>query len=447
MSGNMRAGFRALVVTVVVVTAVLVFTVGAIAQSSTRYDLVISGGRVIDPETKLDAVRHIGINGTKIATVSEQPLNGQKVINAQGLIVAPGFIDYHGHGQSIPADRMQAFDGVTTTMELESGILPIAAWYDAQAENGRVLNYGASAAWINARIAALEGKTPEPNLAWLQSAFSLSDWVNNVSTAEQQAQILAQIEQGLKEGGIGIGINSGYVPGYGYKEVLAVHQLAAKYQVPTYTHIRNFSNIDPSSSVQAYGEVISFATTTGSHAHICHLNSTSARDISLAAEMIRGAQERGAKVTVEAYPFSAASTAIGSAFLSPENLPRMGMSIADIEYKGQPLTEERYLDLRQNSPGEPVVFHFLRLPRDQELLDESVLFPGGIIASDALPWVDTATNQEITGGHLAATQHCLCPPPLYSHLHDISDAMGTGSAGRKLDGCDRPQFLSTRKTA
>jgi N-acyl-D-glutamate deacylase len=259
------------------------------------------------------------------------------------------------------------------------------------------LNYGASAAWTYARINALEGKTPEPTLTWFQAAFSLSNWVNNVSTAEQQTQILAQVEQGLKEGGIGIGINSGYAPGYGYKEMLAVHQLAAKYQVPTYTHIRNFSNVDPNSSVQAYGEVISFATATGSHAHICHLNSTSARDISLAVEMIRAAQEMGAKVTVEAYPFSAASTVIGSAILAPENLPRMGMSVADIEYKGQPLTQERYLDLRQNSPGEPVVFHFLRLPRDQELLDESVLFPGGIIASDAMPWADTATNQEITG--------------------------------------------------
>lgn len=370
----------------------------ALGQGNDSYDVVINHGRVIDPETKLDAVRHVGIKGDKIAAVSATPLTGKRTIDAKGLIVAPGFVDIHTHGQCIPADRMQAFDGVTTSLELELGMLPIARWYDIQKKTGRVLNYGASASWMIARIAAHEKREPQPSLNFVIAALILSrNWVANVSTPEQEKQILERLERALNEGGIGIGFAAGYVPGYGYKEMLAVHQLAARYKVPTFTHIRNFSIVDPDSSVQAYGELISYSIATGSHVHICHFNSTSLRDIDLAARMIRDAQKRGANVTVEAYPFGAASTVIGAVLLSPDSLKRNKLTASDIEYRGKPLTEESYQELRKNSPGEAVIYHFLRLPRDQELLDESVLFPGGIIASDAMPWTDTATGKTLAG--------------------------------------------------
>ena len=361
------------------------------------YDLVINHGRVIDPETKVDDVRHLGIRDGKIAVVSGQPLAGKKMIDAKGLIVAPGFIDFHAHGQNIPADRMQAFDGVTTALELESGILPVGAWYDNQKETGRVLNYGVSAAWTYARVSALENIEPQPNLIWFQNAYALTHWVRDVSTPEQQEKILEMIEQGLKEGSIGIGLNSGYAPGYGYKEVLAVHQLAAKYGVPTFTHIRNLSKVDPDSSVQAYGELVSFATAAGSHVHICHLNSTSLTDIRLAVRIIREAQERGANITVEAYPYGAGSGAVNAAMFQPANMKRMDAIPEDIEYLGKPLTEEKLRQMQKDSPGEIIVWHYYRLPRDQRYLDLAVLYPNGIIASDAMPWLSKEDGKLIDG--------------------------------------------------
>jgi N-acyl-D-glutamate deacylase len=104
-------------------------------MKSRKFDLVINNGRVIDPETKLDEVRHIGINGGTIAAVSEAPLTGKQVIDATGLVVAPGYIDLSSHAQSIPSDRIQAFDEVTTALELESDIMPIGRLYDSQAGN------------------------------------------------------------------------------------------------------------------------------------------------------------------------------------------------------------------------------------------------------------------------------------------------------------------------
>ncbi|HEY7698089.1 MAG TPA: D-glutamate deacylase, partial [Vicinamibacteria bacterium] len=62
-------------------------------------DIVLRGGRVMDPETRLDAVRNVGIDGGVIVAISEAPLEGRIAIDASGLVVAPGFIDLHAHGQ------------------------------------------------------------------------------------------------------------------------------------------------------------------------------------------------------------------------------------------------------------------------------------------------------------------------------------------------------------
>jgi len=369
--------------------------IGSVAEpllAEPHYDIVISSGCVIDPETQLHAIRNIGIRGRTIVAISEDPLDGKVMLDAEGAIVAPGFIDFHAHGQNIPADRMQAFDGVTTALELESGILPVGEWYDIQERTGRVINYGVAAAWTYARVSALEGIEPKPTLKWFQDAYALTRWVNDVATDAQTQKILELVERGIDEGSIGIGLNSGYAPGYGYKEVLAVHQLAATRNVPTFTHIRNLSGVDPNSSVQAYGELISFATGAGSHVHICHLNSTSLNDIAIATRIISDAQERGAKITVEAYPYGAGSGAVNAAMFQPANMKRMNARAEDIEYLGKPLTEEKLRQMQKDAPGEIIVWHYYRLPRDQHLLDQAVLYRGGIIASDAMPWIDKTTG-------------------------------------------------------
>ena len=103
-------------------TAALVFLcLFAASLGAQTYDLVVAGGSVLDPETGLDAPRHIGINAGKIATVSASPLQGKRTIDAKGLTVAPGFIDLHAHGQNEENQRLQARDGVTTALELEIG--------------------------------------------------------------------------------------------------------------------------------------------------------------------------------------------------------------------------------------------------------------------------------------------------------------------------------------
>lgn len=127
-----------------------------------RYATILPGGRVMDPETVIDAVRDLAILGGTIARVGTVEVTAAHDIDAAGLIVAPGFLDLHARGQSVAADRIQAFDGVTTSLELEVGALPVAGWYDRQAGLPCALNHGTAAAWAFARKAKMRAITLDP---------------------------------------------------------------------------------------------------------------------------------------------------------------------------------------------------------------------------------------------------------------------------------------------
>src|SRR5246127_1266840 len=199
--------------------------------------LVISGGRVVDPASGMDAIGDVAVLDGRISAVGTGLGGAERVIDATGLVVAPGFIDLHAHGQSIPADRMQAFDGVTTTLDLEAGVLPVASWYRRQAEKGRVLNYGASANWAFARIGAMTGSNAESSLEAFGHAMRDRRWVENVASDKEVAGILERLANALNEGGIGIGILNAYAPGAGVQELTAVCQLAGAQNAPTFTHV------------------------------------------------------------------------------------------------------------------------------------------------------------------------------------------------------------------
>ena len=117
-------------------------------------DRVILGGRVIDPESQLDAVRNIGLSGGRVAVITSNAINGRDAIDARGLVVAPGFIDLHSHGTTAETYRMQSLDGVTTTLELELGTSDVDAWY-RERSGGQRINYGVSVGHIKVRMAVM----------------------------------------------------------------------------------------------------------------------------------------------------------------------------------------------------------------------------------------------------------------------------------------------------
>jgi N-acyl-D-glutamate deacylase len=385
------------------VVAALVASMTSVGQvpiaAQDTFDLVIANGRVIDPETGLNAVRSVGIRGGQIASISTTPVQGRTTVDATGLVVAPGFIDLHAHGQDLPAARMQAFDGVTTALELEAGTLPVSVAYETVGREGRPINYGFSASWLFARVAEKESMEPTGSVTFFQEAQRRKGWQHTLASPDETARIIARVEQGLQEGGLGIGVLAGYAPGYGRKEAFAVAQLAARKEVPTFTHVRYNSVIEPQSSFEAIQEIVSLAAATGARMHIHHLNSTSTRDIPRIADLLRGAQARGLRVTTEAYPYGGGSTVVGAELFRGNWRERWGgATSADIELNGVPFNDDTLAEAQAKTPGAWIIAHFMRperSPADQDYLDQSVLFPGGAIASDGMPW--TVKGQPLTG--------------------------------------------------
>lgn len=372
-------------------------------ETVVEYDIVIVNGRVIDPETGLDALRNVGINGSKIVAISEYPINGKIVVEAKDHVVSPGFIDLHAHGQSIGDYRMEVMQGVTTALELESGVLPIGEWYEAQAAKKLPINYGASAGWTFGRIATFDDTDPVSTVDFFQDAQAESDWKMEIADEEQSERILSLVEQGLKEGGLGIGVNAGYAPGYGQKEYFALAELASKYGVATYTHVRYASNIEPQSSFEALKELIANAAITGAHMHICHINSTSMADIAATLALVEEAMAREINITVEAYPYGAASTVVGAAMFSgPDWRERMQSTAENFQLGEDRMTEEELTDYQENKPGTFITWHFLDESKAEDLakLDASVTHPSTLIASDATFWSyfdDEGNVQTYTG--------------------------------------------------
>ena len=362
-----------------------------------KYDVVLANGRVIDPESYLDGIYNVGINGGQIATITTDKLDGKDIVDASNLIVSPGFIDLHTHAQNTPSNRMQAFDGLTTALELEVGVLPIGEFYDNCAKEGRPINYGASSGWAFGRVVAMnpekavDGK-PVPNVAFMFGNLGTPEWVNNTPTPAELDTILELTEQGLKEGGIGIGCPWGYAPGAGLGELEALWALAAKYNQPTYTHIQNLSVLEPNSGKKSMIELMGLAAATGAHTHICHWNSTSLRAIPEIRQIVKNAQDAGLKVTTEAYVWGAGNSGIGAAEFDPKDVrARMQVDWSDftlVKDNKDFSSKEEFVKARTEHPEDSVIIHFLREdtdPQDAALLDMSVLYPGTAICTDSLP--------------------------------------------------------------
>ncbi len=157
---------------VVLVAAVALAARGTGAQGE-QYDLVLVGGRVLDPETALDAQRNVGIRDGRIAAVTVEPLVARETLAVPGLVVAPGFIDLHAHGQDSESYRYYAHDGVTTALELEIGTYPVAPWY-AERDGRALINYGVSAGHVGARRALITHDESLPGVATIARDTSRS---------------------------------------------------------------------------------------------------------------------------------------------------------------------------------------------------------------------------------------------------------------------------------
>ncbi len=356
----------------------------SLAQSTVQYDIVLQGGRVIDPETKLDAIRNVGILNNRIAMISSEPLQGKEIINVNGLVVAPGFIDLHVHGMTNVEQEYQLHDGVTTALELEWGIEHTAAWYKER-QGTALINYGASVCWPYERMKATgryrDGveellssvRNKERELASLMQIAAPS--FTEDLTQEEISQTLANIKSALEEGGIGIGVPIGYLPSTKPAEMFRVFEMAGELDALVFTHTR-----EP--NILSIQEVIVNATLTGAPLHIVHINSMSLGQIDFALKMVSTAAQKGFDITTELYPYTAASTGLGTAMFELGWQKRLGIDYGDLQLveTGERLTQETFDAKRKTNPF--VIMHMMK----PEWIEKGIAAPGVIIGSDGMPY-------------------------------------------------------------
>src|SRR6202167_6334963 len=294
----------------------------ATAVQGQEYDVVLAHGRVLDPASGLDAVRYVGIRGAKIGSISEAPLTGRTVVEASGLVVAPGFIDLHSHGQTPENYRFKAMDGVTTALEMEVGVSPVSPWYAAR-EGKSLVNFGASSGHLPARMAVMHDSG---------ALLPRDKAVERAATPEEQRATLALVRRGLEDGALGVGLGIAYVPLVSRAEILDLFRLAAEKKTAVYVHMRNGGPVEPG-VIDALQEVIADAAATGASMHVVHITSMGLRETPLCLEMIDGARRRGLDVSTEAYPYTAGMTDIGSAIFSEGWQARQGgITFGDLQW-------------------------------------------------------------------------------------------------------------------
>lgn len=360
------------------------------ADAQETYDVVIRGGRVMDPETGLDAIRNVGIRGQTIVAISEDPLQGETIVDAAGLVVAPGFIDLHAHGQSNDANRYQARDGVTTALELESGVSD-ARLFLQERRGDAILNFGATVAHgmartavmpeyeadVEAALAALGSEPSEEQLAELDRAMSQGTY-DELDPA-LYPRLFERLKAGMDAGALGIGMPHQYYPGANRDEIYRVFEFAGEEQFTIYTHVRSMG-------IDAIQEVVANATATGAPLHIVHLNSSSLWAIETNLDLIRGAQEAGVDVTTEVYPYTAASTSLESAIFDEGWQERLQISYGDLQWQdtGERLTEETFRSYREE--GGVVIIHMMR----PEWIEMGLQASHVMVASDGMPYAPGA---------------------------------------------------------
>jgi len=324
----------------------------------------------MDPESNLDAVRNVGIRGKRIEVISATPLRGRTVIDATGMVVAPGFIDLHSHGQTDENYRFKARDGVTTALEMEVGVSPVAAWY-GERDGKSLINFGATVGHIPVKMAVMRDTgdfLPRDNA------------VKRRATPEETRQINELIKRGLDEGALGIGFGINYVPQTTRVEIFELFRIAAERQMPVFVHLRHAGGVEPGNAVEALQEVIANNAAAGGALHVVHITSTCLRQTPVCLQMIEGARKRGLDITTEAYPYTATQTRIDSAIYDEGWQERLGMTYKDLQWvaTGERLTAETFARYRKE--GGSVIGHCI----PEEISRLAAGHPLVMIASDGL---------------------------------------------------------------
>jgi N-acyl-D-aspartate/D-glutamate deacylase len=372
----------------------LLCTIYPLSLVASEFDLVIVNGRVIDPETRLDARRDIGIKGGTIAAISEQSLGGKRSIDASGLVVAPGFIDVHSHTPTLLGQHMNLLDGITTQLDLEAGAFPVS-FYGEHYRGGAQLNYGASVGHFAIRIRVIEGLDQPYIFVGRQPARQAGNaWMQVASPAQIEA-MRKLVHQGLDEGGLGIGVLLDYMTAaISEAELRMLFEVAGERQVPIYVHVRRGYPGDPAGLL----EVIALARETRAPLFVCHITHNAMGRVGDWLAMIDEANAQGANIATETLSYAAGGTGISADVFRRRDWQKIfDITYEDVQWvaTGEWLTRESWDRYAREQPAGTVNHHYVK----EAWMTTAMQWPKMMISTDALPALDldVLTNPNVAG--------------------------------------------------
>ncbi|MDH3439427.1 MAG: amidohydrolase family protein [Gammaproteobacteria bacterium] len=355
----------------------MVFPAPALTQEV--YDVVILGGRVIDPETGRDEIANLGIIADRIQAITTDDIRGRKTIDASGQIVAPGFIDILASiRQDKDAHRFKIGDGVTSVLGMHGGPINVEEYRTSHAAVGTLVNFAATVGHSDLReaVGAMDRYRP--------------------ATAGQIDAMRDLAVQAIRDGAVGIGFGINYTPGASYEEIFALFEVAAAEGVPCHLHARYKGNVFPLTMSLATMEVISMAAATGAQAQLAHLVSSTVGSAPLSIALIEGAAARGVDVGFDFHVWTRNQTRLQSALFDEGWQERFGgasysdIYVADTQER---LTEERFFELRAEPGALSVQTEFI--PEEEMIM--GLQSPLGIVSSDGGGLVDGQGHPRSTG--------------------------------------------------
>ena len=391
--------FSQLLFMIIAVMLILFIIIRFTSFRNQKYDLAILNGRVMDPETNLDAIRNIGITNGKIAIITKNKIHAKQSINATGLVVSPGFIDTHTHASNDWGYKASLRDGVTTVLDTELGAINVGKWYAAR-KGKSLANYGTVVSQEFARMIVLDKmKLEKPydaiQFASLRAKSSKNDgipnWAVTVSSLKQVNEITKILDENLRQGALGVGSTIGYMAkGISTDEMFEAQRAAARYGRLTAAHVRFLGNISPpTEGTLGFDEVFSNAVALHAPLIASHNNNYGWWEVQ---EKLTLARKQGYNMWAEYYPYIAGSSSIGSEFLKPEHYLKFSESYEKTMFNpqtGKFMTEADYKEKVKKDPGFIIIVF---IPSRKTWLPEWLKLSHVTVASDAMPPVDEKGN-------------------------------------------------------
>jgi len=337
------------------------------SAATQSYDIAVVNGRVMDPESGLDAIRNIGILGDTIKIITTEKIEGRTTIDARDLVVAPGFIDLHQHDHE-PSDYvLKVMDGVTSTLELETGTADVDGWYAKRAGKA-LINFGVSAGHLPARVAVMGDPGGD---------YPSGDAAHRSATEKEIADIKALVLRGLEQGAVAVGTKPGLTPGASNWEMLEVFRVAAQFHAPVIDHQRDTRTDQATLETRGLlgiDEAFAASAITGAPLHIAHVFSPRV------FQMVAEAQARGLDVTTECYPYTSGALPLQTTIFDPGWQERLGISYNDLIWAdtGERLTEESFARYRKIPTSKRVIYTSLT----ENMVKTAIANPLTMIISD-----------------------------------------------------------------